>query len=120
MVGVAALVVGTGFLAVQEFGLTQRVLPVPVAIALDLPLVAGTALALGTWSRRQGWTPVHRFAAVTGAVLTYAGYGFVTQEGLRGLTPTTIALQGAIAAVAVGLLALALRATRGEAEVSRR
>jgi hypothetical protein len=81
-------------------------------VATYLGLYAVALVVVGQWSRRAGWTPLHRLAVAGGGLLTYAVNGFV-QTPILG-SKGTIALVGnaVFAAGAVVLLVGAVRAVR--------
>src|SRR5206468_328027 len=78
-------------------------------------LVTTALFALGaiaifvSGSRRQTWSPVHRFALAAGALLTYAWYGFVQHPTAGAAGKVALIGNGVFAAMAVGLLFIAGR-----------
>jgi hypothetical protein len=72
---------------VSDSNLTQW-----ISVAWWFVLVGVTAALLLYWSRRDGWTYLHRLAVAGGALLTYVWVGFVHSRYLA--TSTSLALTG--------------------------
>lgn len=83
-VGAAALAGGSLFMSLAIVHAA-----IPAAVNVSAMLVAVTALAglILRWSRRRGWTELHRLAAAGGLLLTYAWYGFVQVPSVGAPSP---------------------------------
>jgi hypothetical protein len=111
----SAWVVFVAALAAGAIVMVTRELPTWVGVAAFVVAVAAAAVAVPVWSRRTGWGAAHRLALAGGALLTYVWHGFLTEPVTGGgpvLTPVSHAVFGL---VALGLLAVELRALRAPA-----
>lgn len=89
-VGAAAFLLSSGFMALA---IVHNAIPAALNVAGKLALLAVLAVLLWNWSNRQGWSGLHRFAAASGLLLTYAWYGFV-QPPTTGDTSPVVDLAG--------------------------
>jgi hypothetical protein len=121
LVGVAALVAGAGFMllyATDPTGISPwlaEALPVPawLATVIYLALYATVAALVVGWSRRPGWSDVHRLALAGGGLLTYAWHAFPWPTLVPGTSQVTdLASNTILAAGAVVLLVVAARRLR--------
>lgn len=108
-VGAATFVVGSAFFALYFGGQHAQLVPAALFVAGVLAVQVLGLGALGRFSRRTGWTPVHVFAAAAGATLVYcwAGIGVGWIQGQDTLA--WFVGQSLTAAAAIGLLVVARR-----------
>jgi hypothetical protein len=84
VVGLASLLLGSAYWAFYHYTQVWHAIgPVPGVIGFLL-LDAAALAYFFTVSRRAGWSDLHRFALMSGPVLTYGWYGFVNLEKLNG------------------------------------
>ena len=86
--------------------------PAAVTVLTILLLDVGALAYIFTSARRGGWSNMHRFALVAGALLTYCWSGFYTLVSLNG--PTTISSHAGLVAGFIALLAFLWWKLRGE------
>ena len=113
VVGAAALLLASGFHALNERGAALG-LPAAATLAGMLLLQLLAVALLGRWSRRKGWQPNHALAAAVGAVLTY-GWISIVRMVLGGTAlglPTTKADVAGQILLLIGVLAAAYAGSR--------
>ena len=106
LVGIAAFVLGLGFMTLHD-------LVHGWAIVGGYGILYLLALALlGTWSRRAAWTPLHTLAAAAGAMLTYACTAFPQQPVIGAKGTVDLVGNTVFALIALALLARAVKTER--------
>jgi hypothetical protein len=103
LVGAFALLVSSGFMTLRV------VLHGWLIVMAYGVLFAAVTASILAWSRRQTWSPVHRFALAGGALLTYAWYGFAQHPTVGAAGKVAFIGNGVFAAMAVALLFVAAR-----------
>lgn len=111
-VGAVSLVAGSAFVA----GAYLYDLTTPWGSVAVMILALGIGgLAVLQWSRRHGWTQMHRFAVAAGLVLTYVWFGFVQVPSAGGADARSDLIGNAIfSAAALALLAVAATRLRDQ------
>jgi hypothetical protein len=107
LVGGTAFVLTSAFMAVTRLSHALK-LPAAVLILAYLVLYGLAVWAVWHWSRRIDWSAEHVFALASGALLTYAWYGFVqTPHDTLDMIGQTI-----FALLALGVIIVASRRVR--------
>jgi hypothetical protein len=101
VVGVIFFVLGSAFMALA---IVHDRIPAILNAAGMLGLLAAGSLLIWHWSRRVGWSALHRFAVAGRLLLVYVWYGFVQVPSVGGVSPLIDAVGNAI----FGLSALIL------------
>jgi hypothetical protein len=110
---------GLAFVAGSLFMLTDRLSGWAKVIAC-LAIAVAFLTAVARWSRRAGWSPVHRLALVGGAILTYAGLGAVMRPETGPKNGFEHAGTAALVCAALALwIAAVRRARRPISEIAR-
>jgi len=90
--------------------------PAAVTVLTILTLDAGALAYIFTSARRKGWSNMHRFALVAGALLTYCWSGFITLASLNG--PATIVSHAGLVAAFIALLVFLWLRLRAKSDFS--
>ncbi|MDG4834009.1 hypothetical protein O7627_32585 [Solwaraspora sp. WMMD1047] len=96
---------GSCFFLLYILGVSERLLPPVVHVAATLALIGAYVQVVRTNAGRAGWSDVHLFALVTGAVLTYCWTGVFIQASQYGYGLVTGVVQAILIAAAIILLA---------------
>jgi hypothetical protein len=100
-VGGVAFMLGSAFMSLA---IVHDLIPAILNVAGMIGLLAAGSLLIWNWSRRVGWSELHRFAVAGGLLLVYVWYGFVQVPSVGGTTP----LMDAVGNVVFGIGALIL------------
>jgi hypothetical protein len=101
VVGGIAFALGSAFMALA---IVHDGIPAFLNVAGMLGLLGAGSLLIWNWSRRAGWSELHRLAVAGGLLLVYVWYGFVQVPSVGGTTP----LIDAVGNVVFGIGALIL------------
>jgi hypothetical protein len=106
---VATLVAGGLFMAADK---ASEHLPTWLDVAFAVVALVGIAVLVARWSARPGWGPWHRFAAASGAVLTYTWRAFTSSSVGDSSAALDLVSHIVYAAAAVAILWYAARRIR--------
>lgn len=99
--GGVAFALGSAYMvAVRNPAMVPAILTVAVMLAL---LAAGSVL-IWHWSRRAGWSELHRLAVAGGLLLVYVWYGFVQVPSVGGTSPMIDAIGNVVFGIGALLL----------------
>ena len=103
--GAAAFLLSSAFMALA---IVHNAIPAALNVAVKLGFLTALAVLLWNWSKRPGWSALHRFAVAAGLVLTYIWYSFLQVPSAGDFSPVIDAVGNAVfAAGALALLAAA-------------
>lgn len=97
------------FAATSFYWLSERVLPTWSLTLAWLLLTAGFITLATRWSRSPAWSPAHRLALASGALLTYTWLGFTQASSLDVPLPTALLGNTVFTLAALALLTAAAR-----------